>query len=191
MSVEAPVPKDHPLMVAWAARKATQDHANNARWAVVPEHTTGALWGEFVAGWEAATRAEVAALRAERDSAWDTLDQVIGGTARVLNCDRDNEAILEAVTGIQSQNVRLRAELAEMTEAKNAHITFQNHNAKLGQARDDELAALKREVERLVEHAQEVDHDYYGLQSCEDFDVAEAIDTARAALAHKEPGDEG
>lgn len=108
------------------------------------------------------------------------------------------ELCLSDLRALPAEVAALRAELAEMTEAKNAHITFQNYNAKLVQARDDEIAALKREVERLrealeplVEHAQEVDHDYYGLQSCEGFDVAEAIDTARAALAVAEEAGAG
>jgi len=65
--------------------------------------------------WDANRNAtELATLREARDSAWDTLDKVIGGTAQVLNCDRDNEAILEAIAGIQSQNARLRAEVARL-----------------------------------------------------------------------------
>lgn len=93
----------------------------------------------------------------------------------------------------------LRAELAEMTEAKNAHITFQNHNAKLVQARDDEIAALKREVERLrgalegisVQRTTEQMDDDERHDADFEFAYDAIVGTARAALAHKEPGDEG
>lgn len=53
MSAQTPVPKDHPLMVAWQAHKATEQHANDVRWAKVEAHTDGALWSAFEAGWRA------------------------------------------------------------------------------------------------------------------------------------------
>lgn len=62
MSVEQRLPDDHPMMVAWEAHKATETYANDVRWAVVPEHTEGALWSAFVAAWN--RRAPSAELRA-------------------------------------------------------------------------------------------------------------------------------
>jgi hypothetical protein len=140
MSVEAPVPKDHPLMVAWAARKATQDHANNARWAVVPEFTTGALWGEFVAGWEAATPAEVAALR----------------------------------DALAKEEERGRGWCNDALEAQ------------------EQVAALKREVERLREAIHNLRGIPDGARLCEvSLDAYCEAQRAAGPLAHKEPGDEG
>lgn len=74
----APVPQDHPLMIAWKTYQATEDYANSYRWAtagvehiVLPppkdpmanqythEHykrfVEGSLWAAFVAGFNAAT----------------------------------------------------------------------------------------------------------------------------------------
>lgn len=59
MNVSAPIPPDHPLMVAWEAHKATEDFANTKRWAITGalkgdvELIHGQLWAIFVAGWEA------------------------------------------------------------------------------------------------------------------------------------------
>lgn len=136
MSVEAPVPKDHPLMVAWAARKATQDHANNARWAVVPEFTTGALWGEFVAGWEAAIPAEIAALKREVERLKRLLNGVDGECASIMS----------------------RASLHKKRAMEDLHRSEENHQ-------DGRWHAAK--------------------------DIQEYLQRKRAALAHKEPGDEG
>lgn len=54
MSTMAPVPQDHPLMKAWNAHKATEDHANSLCWA--PTHAEGSLWAAFMAGFQAATK---------------------------------------------------------------------------------------------------------------------------------------
>lgn len=54
----APVPADHPLMIAWKAYEATPEYENTARWVVKPEHTKGSLWAAFVAGWTARQQAE-------------------------------------------------------------------------------------------------------------------------------------
>lgn len=54
MTTSAPVPANHPLMIAWKAYSASDDYANTARWAVIPEHTKGSLWAAFSAGFEAA-----------------------------------------------------------------------------------------------------------------------------------------
>lgn len=50
----APVPDDHPLMQAWTAYKATEEHANSLRWAAT--HPEGSLWAAFMAGFQAATK---------------------------------------------------------------------------------------------------------------------------------------
>ena len=110
--------------------------------------------------------------------------------------------MIDAIVNRKTRNAEvadLRAELAEMTEAKNAHITFQNHNAKLVQARDDEIAALKREVERLRGALRKIANQKLQAEMREDeYPVADyagaygaIVEAARAALAHKEPGDEG
>lgn len=45
-----------------------------------------------------------------------------------------------------------------------------------------ELAAARELLARIATYAQEVDHDYYGLQSNEDFNAAETLNQIRAAL---------
>lgn len=50
-----PVPKDHPLSVAWEKYKATDDFANTKKWAIHPEHVDGSLWAAFMAGFQAAS----------------------------------------------------------------------------------------------------------------------------------------
>lgn len=62
MSVQAQVPNDHPLMIAWNAYKATDDYANTRKWAVYPEHVEGSLWAAFSQGF-ASLEAENARLR--------------------------------------------------------------------------------------------------------------------------------
>lgn len=58
----APVPEDHPLMVAWNAYKATDDYANSRKWAIHRNHADdeqyvqwveGSLWAAFMAGFNA------------------------------------------------------------------------------------------------------------------------------------------
>lgn len=49
----APVPEDHPLMVAWKAYKESPDYANTKKWAMHEEHTEGSLWAAFMAGFAA------------------------------------------------------------------------------------------------------------------------------------------
>lgn len=53
MSTQAPVPKDHPLMIAWEAYKSSDDYRNTKRWAAHPEHIEGCLWAAFVSGFVA------------------------------------------------------------------------------------------------------------------------------------------
>lgn len=53
MSAMTPVPKDHPLMLAWEAYKATDEYANTKKWAAYPEHVDGSLWAAFEQGWRA------------------------------------------------------------------------------------------------------------------------------------------
>lgn len=57
MTGQSPVPKDHPLMKAWEAYKATPDFGNSKQWAAHPEHLLGSLWAVFNAGWNAGTAA--------------------------------------------------------------------------------------------------------------------------------------
>jgi hypothetical protein len=77
MSVQAPCPKDSPLMIAWEAYKSTDDYANSRSWATrfIPEddpeeiecirahganpvtkankeqYVEGSLWAAFMAGY--------------------------------------------------------------------------------------------------------------------------------------------
>ena len=53
MSAMTPVPKDHPLMIAWEAYKATDDYTNTKKWAGYEQHVEGSLWAAFVQGWAA------------------------------------------------------------------------------------------------------------------------------------------
>jgi len=54
-----PVPKDHPLRIAWDLYQSTEDYANNLRWAetakveVTHPNTVGSLWGAFMEGYKA------------------------------------------------------------------------------------------------------------------------------------------
>lgn len=85
MNAMSPLPKDHPMMVAWEAHKATEDYANSLHWALrvmpmlqagAPEavtkadvcglmpleqrtrHVEGSMWAAFLAGWDAANSAK-------------------------------------------------------------------------------------------------------------------------------------
>lgn len=44
------LPKDHPLIRAWEAYKATDEYANTRKWAAHDEHVDGSLWASFMAG---------------------------------------------------------------------------------------------------------------------------------------------
>lgn len=55
------VPSDHPLMVAWAAYKATPEYENALRWAKVEEYAEGSVWSGFMAGWSAQEKEAIAA----------------------------------------------------------------------------------------------------------------------------------
>lgn len=61
-----PLPKDHPLMVAWEAFKATEEFENAQRWAAYRQHVDGALWAAFSAGYKA-TCAPARQLEAGKD----------------------------------------------------------------------------------------------------------------------------
>lgn len=50
----APVPNDHPMMIAWQAYKTTDEYANTRKWALHEAHVDGSLWAAFVAGFHAA-----------------------------------------------------------------------------------------------------------------------------------------
>lgn len=67
MSDMTPVPKNHPLMIAWEAHKATPEYENSLKWAmtlsledrgsgvqaIMHPHTEGSMWACFLAGWQA------------------------------------------------------------------------------------------------------------------------------------------
>lgn len=56
MPVETPVPKDHPLWIAWKEYQSSGGYANTLHWAVVStdaEHVEGSLWAAFEAGFNA------------------------------------------------------------------------------------------------------------------------------------------
>ena len=58
MSTMTPVPKDHPLAIAWDEYQKTEDFANAAKWAVDVEtsvrhpHIQGSLWTMFMEGFK-------------------------------------------------------------------------------------------------------------------------------------------
>lgn len=49
MNACAPVPDDHPLMIAWKAYQETDDYANSLHWC--GEHSRGSMWAAFSEGW--------------------------------------------------------------------------------------------------------------------------------------------
>lgn len=51
----SPLPKNHPIMLAWDRYKSTDDYANSFRWAGHEEHRAGSMWTAFLAGFNAAT----------------------------------------------------------------------------------------------------------------------------------------
>ena len=55
MSVDAPVPKDSPMMLAWERYKATSEYANTRNWALHEAHVDGSLWAAFCEGFRMAT----------------------------------------------------------------------------------------------------------------------------------------
>lgn len=52
MSTQAPLPKNHPLVIAFEKYKATPEYANTRRWALHDAHVDGSLWAAFSAGRE-------------------------------------------------------------------------------------------------------------------------------------------
>lgn len=60
----SPLPKDHPLVVAWEEYRATDEYANTRKWALHEQHVDGSLWAAFMAGWNCVPdTAEVAKLK--------------------------------------------------------------------------------------------------------------------------------
>lgn len=51
MSVEAPLPDDHPLKIAWEEYKQSKSYANTRQWALQEDHVDGSLWAAFSFGW--------------------------------------------------------------------------------------------------------------------------------------------
>lgn len=54
MPIEAPLPKDSPLIKAWEQYKSSEEYASSSRWLHHKEHRVGAMWAAFSAGWTAA-----------------------------------------------------------------------------------------------------------------------------------------
>lgn len=72
MPTSTPLPKDHPLIIAWEAHRKTEEYANSKKWALTNDHVDGSLWALFAAGWNAA-RAE-----ARSDASVETGGRVLG-----------------------------------------------------------------------------------------------------------------
>ena len=53
MTAQAPVPEDHPMMIAWKSYKLSWEYSNTRKWALQDEHVDGSLWSAFAQGWEA------------------------------------------------------------------------------------------------------------------------------------------
>lgn len=53
MTTEAPLPKDHPIMIAWEKYKASDQYANAFQWAQNVDHRDGSMWNAFLAGFDA------------------------------------------------------------------------------------------------------------------------------------------
>lgn len=53
MTVSAPLPKDHPAIIAWERYKASDEYANSFRWAEHILHREGSMWAAFYAGFVA------------------------------------------------------------------------------------------------------------------------------------------
>lgn len=49
---QSPVPKDHPLLIAWEKYRQTEEYANTKKWATHNEHVDGSLWAAFLQGWQ-------------------------------------------------------------------------------------------------------------------------------------------
>lgn len=54
MPTEYALPKDHPLMKAWDAYRATDGYRNSFKWCADLEHRQGSMWAAFMSGWCAA-----------------------------------------------------------------------------------------------------------------------------------------
>lgn len=62
MPVEAPLPEDHPMRIAFQHFKDKIEEGVNVfdnckKWAHFPEHVDGSLWRAFMEGYEAGRRA--------------------------------------------------------------------------------------------------------------------------------------
>lgn len=53
MSAMSPLPKDHPIMIAWEKYKSSDAYANSFRWAEHEQHREGSMWAAFLAGYDA------------------------------------------------------------------------------------------------------------------------------------------
>jgi len=71
MPVEAAVPADHPMMLAWEAYRQTDEYRHSFKWASDVQHRPGSMWAAFVAGFNAATE-RAASLHEQINPASDT-----------------------------------------------------------------------------------------------------------------------
>ena len=53
MSATAPLPPEHPAMLAWAAYAQSPDFENAMKWLGFAQHREGQLWAAFYAGFQA------------------------------------------------------------------------------------------------------------------------------------------
>lgn len=98
--VMSPVPKDHPLMIAWEAYKATEDYANSRTWAAIPAHVDGSLWSAFERGFRASGgNQQRSGLRGDP------------GVPRTASADTR-----EKILSLEADVLRLRAEIARLTK---------------------------------------------------------------------------
>jgi hypothetical protein len=130
MPAMAPVPEDHPLMIAWNAYKATDDFANTRKWAAQDQHLDGSLWAAFEQGYRAALAAHPApAAEAEVEAVADMHREIVAltGWATMAEIEPKEAAFQDA----------LRRLAAERAMHKNNALNWQDACNKA----DDAVAA--------------------------------------------------
>lgn len=150
MSTMTPVPKDHPLMVAWEKYKATEDYANTRKWALHDAYADGSLWAAFEKGWNGAPaeleplRERVKELEAERDAA-------------TLNASRECQAkhvAWDKSEALEAELQQLRAELASWKEGRDAVVEsaqeLRRENKQLRAERDELRRVAKLTLDWLT-----------------------------------------
>lgn len=116
MSAMQPVPADHPLMLAWAAHKQTDNYANSKRWAANEQHLDGSLWALFDAGWNAAMSAQHAAVPVQVSRS---------GGVTTLSFVREGEPVELSVTRTEYDARRERLELRFLFDLANYGASLQ------------------------------------------------------------------